>query len=90
MPLYEFRCSRCGPFDLQRPMREATHAASCPTCTRTAPRSYAVRGGVGLTGPLRGAGRADRDRVDRARSGEPTVTGVRTGRRLPRSGGHGH
>ena len=90
MPVYEFRCPACGPFDLHRSMQQDTDAAACPTCTRVAPRSYAGGGTVGLTGPLRGAGRADRARVDRARSGEPRVTAGPAGRRLPRSGGHGH
>ena len=88
--MYEYRCPRCGPFDLQRSMQDERHAASCPTCAEAAPRSYAVGGGVALTGSLRGAGQADRDRLDRARSGEPRVTGVRTERRHLRSGGHGH
>jgi putative FmdB family regulatory protein len=90
VPVYEFRCPRCGPFDLQRSMQEATHAAPYPTCVRTAPHSYAVGGVVGLTGRLHGAGRADRERVDRAASGQPTVTGVPAGRRLRTTRGHGH
>jgi len=91
VPVYEFRCSGCGPFDLQRSMLQDTESAPCPTCARAASRSYAVGGAIGLTGPLRGAGRADRARVDRTRSGEPMVTAGPVGRRLPPwSGGHGH
>ncbi|WP_425454192.1 FmdB family zinc ribbon protein [Geodermatophilus normandii] len=88
--MYEFRCPGCGPFDLQRSMQQDTDGACCPTCARAAPRSYAVGGAVGLAGPLRGAGRADRARVDRAHSGEPRVTAGPAERRLPRSAGHGH
>ena len=49
MPVYEFRCPGCGPFDLQRSMHVDSDAASCPTCARAAPRSYAIGGAVGLT-----------------------------------------
>jgi putative FmdB family regulatory protein len=87
VPLYEFRCPRCGPFDLRRDMQDAAAAAPCPSCGGPAQRRYGV-GAVALPGgPLRGAGRADRARVDRARSGEPVVTGPPSGRRLP---GHRH
>jgi len=90
VPVYQFRCPTCGPFDLQRAMRQNTDAAACPTCAGASPRSYAIGGAIGVTGPLHDAGRADRGRVDRARSGEPTVTAGPVGRRLPRSGGHVH
>lgn len=90
MPLYEFRCARCGPFDLHRTMREAPAAAPCPTCDLPATRWYGVGFGRPATGVLRDAGRADRARVDRARSGEPVVTGPPTGRRLPGGGRHRH
>jgi putative FmdB family regulatory protein len=90
VPVYEFRCPGCGPFDLQRSMQQDTDAAACPTCARAALRSYAVGGAVGRAGPLRSAGRADRARVDRAHSGEPIVTADPAGRRLPRPTGHRH
>ena len=90
MPLYEFRCPQCGPFDLHRDMRDAAAAAPCPTCDRPAQRRYRVGVGRPPTGVLRDAGPADRARVDRARSGEPTLTGPPTGRRLPGARGHRH
>ncbi|MGY1838751.1 MULTISPECIES: FmdB family zinc ribbon protein [unclassified Modestobacter] len=90
MPLYEFRCPECGPFDLHRDMRDAAATAPCPACDRTAPRHYRVGVGRPPTGALRDAGRADRARVDRARSGEPLVTGPPTGRRLPGGAAHRH
>jgi putative FmdB family regulatory protein len=89
VPLYEFRCPHCGPFDLRRAMADAAAAAECPSCTRPAPRHYGVGVGRAPEGRLRDAGRADRARVDRARTGEPVVTGPPTGRRLPR-GAHRH
>ena len=90
MPLYEFRCPDCGPFDLRRDMRDAAATAPCPSCGRSAGRHYGVGVGRSPTGALRDAGRADRARLDRARSGEPVVTGPPSGRRLPRAGGHRH
>jgi putative FmdB family regulatory protein len=90
VPLYEFRCPDCGPFDLRRDMQDAAATAPCPSCGRPAGRYYGVRVGRPPTGALRDAGRADRARLDRARSGEPVVTGPPSGRRLPRGGGHRH
>ena len=90
MPLYEFRCPDCGPFDLRRDMHDAAATAPCPSCTRPAQRRYSVGVGGPPAGVLRDAGRADRARVDRARSGEPIVTGPPSGRRVPRIGGHRH
>ncbi len=90
MPLYEFRCPHCGPFDLQRAMQDAATPAPCPSCARPAQRRYTVAAVGPAGGPLRDARRSDRARVDRARSGEPVITGPPTGRRLPRAGGHRH
>ncbi|MEY2341223.1 zinc ribbon domain-containing protein [Acidithiobacillus sp. IBUN Pt1247-S3] len=32
MPLYEFECTRCGSFQLLRPMNERNENCSCPSC----------------------------------------------------------
>ncbi|MEU5841956.1 zinc ribbon domain-containing protein [Rhodococcus sp. NPDC047139] len=32
MPLYEFRCAECGPFDLSVPMSEVSASTRCPQC----------------------------------------------------------
>lgn len=90
MPLYEFRCPRCGPFDLRRDMQDVAQTAPCPSCAQPARRVYTVSGGSPATGPLRGADKLARARVDRARSGEPVITGPPSGHRLPRRGGHPH
>ena len=90
MPVYEFRCPACGPFDLRREITEAAAAAPCPSCEQPATRRYGVGAGRAPTGPLRDAGRGERARVDRALSGEPVVTGPPSGRRISRAGGHRH
>ena len=37
MPLYEYRCPQCGPFDVRRTLEEASTPLSCPTCDRAGP-----------------------------------------------------
>jgi putative FmdB family regulatory protein len=90
VPLYEFRCPDCGPFDLRRDMQDATDTATCPSCAQPARRVYSVPAFSRSTGPLRDATKDDRARVDRARSGEPVITGPPAGRRLPRPSVHRH
>jgi putative FmdB family regulatory protein len=90
VPLYEFRCPRCGPFDLRRTMQETADGAACPTCGEPSRRIYSVAASKPWSGPLRAAGKADRARVDRARSGEPVITGPPSGRRFPGPRAHRH
>jgi putative FmdB family regulatory protein len=90
VPLYEFRCQSCGSFDLRRDMQDASDVATCPSCDRTARRVYSVPAFRLENGPLRDAAKADRGRLDRARSGQPVTTGPPTGRRLSRPSGHHH
>ena len=40
MPLYEFRCDRCGPFDQWRTMAESSNPAYCPSCQETGKRIF--------------------------------------------------
>jgi putative FmdB family regulatory protein len=40
MPLYEFLCPICGPFEERRPFREANALMHCPTCGSVAQRVY--------------------------------------------------
>ncbi|MCD2141346.1 MULTISPECIES: FmdB family zinc ribbon protein [Rhodococcus] len=39
MPLYEFRCADCGPFDVSVPMSEVSASAPCPRCEQQSRRS---------------------------------------------------
>ena len=90
MPLYEFRCPDCGPFDLRCAMQDAVATTPCPSCAQPARRCYDVGVARRSANPLRDAGRADRARADRAVTGEPVLTGPPSGRRLPRAAGHRH
>ena len=85
MPVYEYRCDDCGPFDQLRNAADATSPLQCPACSRPARRAYTAFGARARAGALGAAGRADRGRIDRALSGEPARTGLPTGRRLPAS-----
>ena len=90
MPLYEFHCRSCGSFNLRRDMQDASDVAMCPSCDRTARRVYSVSAFRPETGPLRDATQADRQRLNRARSGEPVITRPASGHRFPTPQGHHH
>ena len=89
MPVYEYRCPQCGPFDEKRVADQARLPATCPRCAGSAARAYTAPATRTRSGPRATAGRADRARIDRALTGEPTVTSAPVGRRLP-ARPHGH
>ncbi|MDN5759269.1 MAG: zinc ribbon domain-containing protein [Tomitella sp.] len=39
MPVYQFRCNRCGPFDSAHPMTAVPDADGCPRCGESARRA---------------------------------------------------
>ena len=38
MPIYDYLCPACGPFEERRPMSELNAEATCATCGAPAPR----------------------------------------------------
>ena len=38
MPIYDYLCATCGPFEERRPMSESKTAAPCSICRNPAPR----------------------------------------------------
>ena len=42
MPVYEFVCEDCGPFEQQRSFAEAGEPMACPSCGREARRVYSI------------------------------------------------
>ena len=42
MPIYEFLCEDCGPFEERRPFEEAGNPAVCPGCESAARRVYSM------------------------------------------------
>jgi putative FmdB family regulatory protein len=53
MPVYDFVCAGCGPFEQWRPASEP--AAHCPACSAPARRVFAAPGLRRMAAPLRGA-----------------------------------
>ncbi len=84
MPLYEYRCQHCGPFDHRRSAEDASRPLPCPRCSTPANRVYTP-----LASPTRNRTSTAANAVDRAHSGEPVITGPPAGRRL-HSRGHPH
>lgn len=39
MPLYEYECRDCGPFEAMRPLAESAQPGECPGCGGAAPRA---------------------------------------------------
>ena len=72
MPLYEYQCMECGlRFEKVRPFAERKGGASCPSCSKTAPRAMpktvSSMVDVAVTGPVpQNTGYADLDaHIDR-------------------------
>lgn len=42
MPVYEFICNDCGPFEQRRSFAEAGDPIVCPSCGREARRVYSI------------------------------------------------
>lgn len=38
MPIYEYDCETCGPFEALRPMSSFSEPCECPECNQPAPR----------------------------------------------------
>jgi putative FmdB family regulatory protein len=80
VPIYAFSCTRCGPFDLFRPMAVATAPARCPACGAEATRVLTPPCLAILTKPLRSA-----FELEEKSAHEPDVVSAKTGRRMPRA-----
>ena len=53
MPLYDFVCEGCGPFEQWRPVSDP--GARCPSCSGVARRVYSAPGVRRMGAPLRTA-----------------------------------
>jgi putative FmdB family regulatory protein len=53
MPLYDFVCAGCGPFEARRPVSDP--AAACPGCGEPGSRVYSAPGVRRMAAPLRRA-----------------------------------
>jgi putative FmdB family regulatory protein len=83
MPVYEYACETCGPFERRGPALEASAARPCPSCDAPARRRFTPPGLARTPAPLRAA----RDREERS-AHVPDVVGAPAGRPVP--WGHRH
>ncbi|OXS83104.1 FmdB family zinc ribbon protein [Kocuria marina] len=44
MPVYEFRCEACGPFDAHHAMAQVPRSQDCPVCGANARRVFSAVG----------------------------------------------
>lgn len=53
MPVYEFLCVTCGPFEQRRSLQEAGEPMACPMCQMVATRIYSTGGLILTSGKVR-------------------------------------
>ena len=82
MPLYEFVCEGCGPFEQWRPVSEP--GGHCPACSAPARRVFSAPGVRRMGAPLRKA----LDREERSAAVPEVVSHPGPGR--PLHAHHGH
>lgn len=83
MPVYDFVCAGCGPFEQWRPASEP--AAHCPACSAPARRVFAAPGVRRMDAPIRRA----REREEKS-AHAPEVVSRPEGRPLHLHHGHAH
>ena len=55
MPVYDFVCENCGPFEQQRSFAEAGDPMTCPSCGAEARRVYSMPNTKRMSNALSGA-----------------------------------
>jgi putative FmdB family regulatory protein len=78
VPLYAYDCAGCGPFEVARPMAEASLPGTCPACGAPARRVFTPPGLPLLARPVRRALDSEEKSAH-----EPLVSGAKRGRPLP-------
>jgi putative FmdB family regulatory protein len=75
LPLYEFICDGCGPFERWRDHRQAAQAMACPACGQPARRIFSTPAARAPRAMrlMTGVGPEGRDRIVRAHTGEPRI-----------------
>jgi putative FmdB family regulatory protein len=81
MPVYVFACAECGPFELARPMAQASSRACCPECRREARRVFTPPRLARLATPMRRA-----METEEASAHQPRVVTEKQGRPLRKRG----
>jgi len=85
VPVYEYTCEACGPFELRLSTVDASAPRACPTCNAPARRRFTPPGVARTPAPMRAA----RDREERS-AHEPDVVAAPSGRPLPGHHEHRH
>jgi len=84
VPLYDYSCPGCGPFEVRADVSAAGYGAGCPQCGRVAGRVFSTPGGRAprRRRQLSGLGGPALQHVDRAQSGAAAIGGLPPGTRL--------
>lgn len=69
MPLYEFRCHKCGPFEKLLTIAECSSPMTCPACEEPAKRIFSPP--AVLSGSLRLKHESEPQLVKRDKESEP-------------------
>ncbi|HEX4345520.1 MAG TPA: FmdB family zinc ribbon protein [Solirubrobacteraceae bacterium] len=89
MPLYDYLCARCGPFEARADVSAAGAGVACPACESVAARAFTSPGGRGprRQRQLEGLTASAVARVDRSTAGGGASVGAMPdGVRIDRSG----
>jgi putative FmdB family regulatory protein len=78
VPIYAFICEGCGPFDVMRPIVQASEAAACPTCGGETRRVFSPPGLALVARPMRRV-----RELEEKSAHEPDVATEKRGRPLP-------
>jgi putative FmdB family regulatory protein len=78
MPLYDYLCAGCGPFEARADVSAAGAGADCPDCGAIAARSFGAPGGRGprRQRQMEGLSSAAVRRVDRSTAGGAASVGA--------------
>jgi putative FmdB family regulatory protein len=74
VPVYEYRCGACGPFEERRDHAVAGEPLACPACGASAARAYGAPFVRSPASPFASASRDVRARVERSHTGEPVLS----------------
>jgi putative FmdB family regulatory protein len=89
MPVYDYLCRACGPFEARAELSAAGLATVCPSCEMPAARAFSAPGGRGprRQRQLEGLTAPALARVDRATAGGAASVGAMpAGARIDRGG----